>query len=107
MNYRIIQADLTVSSDGSNLLDIIDQNIPGYHRVTHTDPFQDPTEEEPLCMHRYQLMTPATGGGPCVTSAVCETTSLELAPNITEDFQKMYSDWQQHLGSLQVTEMTA
>lgn len=55
-----------------------------------------------LCMHRYQLMTPATGGGPCVTSAVCETTSLELAPNITEDFQKMYSDWEQHLGSLQV-----
>lgn len=39
--------DLTVNSDGSSLLDIIDQNIPGYHRVTHTDPFQDPTEEEP------------------------------------------------------------
>ncbi|KAG7171775.1 putative serine/arginine repetitive matrix protein 2-like 7 [Homarus americanus] len=82
--------DLAVSSDGSNLLDIIDQNVPGYHRVTKTDPFQDPMEEEPMCMHRHQLMTTA--------SAVCETASLD----ITEDFQKMYSDWQQHLGSLQV-----
>lgn len=96
--------DLAVGTDGSNLLEIIDQNVPGYHRVTQTDPFQDPLEDEPMCMHRHQLLlTPGAGGIGCgsMTSAACETSSLDFSPNITEDFQKMYSDWQQHLGSLQ------
>lgn len=103
-NINYLQ-DLTVTTDGSNLLDIIDQNVPGYHRVTKTDPFQDPLDDEPFCcMHRQHFLTPVSGVGGgfgSVTSAVCETASLDLSPNITEDFQKMYSDWQQHLGSLQ------
>ncbi|XP_066981097.1 uncharacterized protein [Macrobrachium rosenbergii] len=82
-NINYLQ-DLTVTTDGSNLLDIIDQNVPGYHRVTKTDPFQDPLDDEPFCcMHRQHFLTPVSGVGGgfgSVTSAVCETASLDLSP---------------------------
>ncbi|KAK7082223.1 hypothetical protein SK128_025380 [Halocaridina rubra] len=99
--------DLAVSADGSDLLDIIDQNVPGYHRVTKTDPFQDPTmEDEPFCcLHKHHILTSISGGGgpfESMTSTESEMASLDFSPFINEDFQRMYSDWQQHLDSLQV-----
>lgn len=50
---------------------------------------------------RCPQLTTVLGAYQGSDSAMCEAVSLDLSP-ITEDFQKMYSDWQQHLGSLQV-----
>ncbi|MPC31064.1 hypothetical protein E2C01_024342 [Portunus trituberculatus] len=57
-----------------------------------------------LCMRCPQLTTAVLGAYQGSDSAMCEAVSLDLSP-ITEDFQKMYSDWQQHLGSLQTNSL--